>query len=82
MGLKKTAAANASEIRQILGSVDDDLIMQIIKSGASASDVMQAAHWLETGGHNLNGIRKFSNEVVCRVYDILMADRNRFLSDD
>ena len=82
MALKKSAVANASEIRKILGPVDDDLIMQIIKSGASGNDVMQAAHWLETGGHNLNGIRKFSNDIVCRVYDILMADRNRFLPDD
>ncbi len=82
MTLKKTDIANANEIRAILGPVNDDLVVEIVKTGASRNDVMQAAHWLDTGEHSLTGIRNFTNDAVARIHDIIMADRNRFLPDD
>ncbi len=82
MALKKTDIVNASEIRAILGPVNDDLVLKIMKTGASRNDVMQAAHWFDTGEHSLTGIRNFANDTVSCIHDILMTDRNRFLPDD
>jgi hypothetical protein len=81
MALRKPVVIKASEIRAILGPVDDKLVAAIIKTGASRNDVYQVSQWLETGEYKPR-MGKFANEAIALVHDILMADRNRFLPDD
>ena len=77
----KNSAATAGEIRAILGPVNDDLVIAILQTGAARNDVMQASTWLETGEYHLTGTRN-ARDVVMRVHEILMADRDKFLPDD
>ncbi len=47
--MEKTATvhpATGDEIRQILGSTDDEQVMDILATGATAAEVMEAFEWL------------------------------------
>jgi hypothetical protein len=67
-------AATAEEIRQIVGDVDDMVVSSIMRTEASAAEVLQAAQWVrggggleDEGGHEPHG-------AVRAVYEILQVE--------
>lgn len=64
-------AATAREIREIAGTLNDDIITAIQKTGATRSEVIEAFDWLEESHYTLSAFMKPMNERVRRVYEIL-----------
>ena len=42
--------ATAAEIRHMVGDVDDAVISSIMRTGASAAEMLQAVQWFRGGG--------------------------------
>ncbi|MDF3024155.1 MAG: hypothetical protein K0R10_1516 [Alphaproteobacteria bacterium] len=70
MQTKKPVCASVSEIRNILGPSDDDLIMAIQNTGATREEVLLAFQWLE-GEDPGNTARKSMTEKIRSVYDLI-----------
>ena len=69
--------ATGSAIRKILGPVDDSLISDILQTGASRDEIMQACEWLDDDDYMGAGLQRVMHTKVQSVYDILLADRER-----
>ena len=74
MQVKKTASATESEIRNILGPCDDDVIMAVCNTGATRDEVMQAFQWLE-GEDPGKTAGKTMTAAIRNIYDILLEDQ-------
>jgi hypothetical protein len=66
--------ASASEIRGMIGDIDDAVVTSILRTVATAAEVLQAAEWFrgdrgleDEGGHEPHG-------AVRAVYEILAAE--------
>jgi len=66
--------ANASEIRGMIGDIDDAVVTSILRTSATPAEVLQAAEWFrgdrgleDEGGHEPHG-------AVRAVYEILAAE--------
>ena len=66
--------ATAAEIRGIIGDVDDQVIASIVRTEASAANVMQAAHWFRGGGGLEDEAGHEPHGQVREVYQILLAN--------
>lgn len=73
MSVEQRRSATASEIREVVGDVDDSVVSRIIRTDATAAEVLLAVSWLrgagldEEGGHEPHGAAR-------TVYDILVAE--------
>lgn len=74
MQQKHTKAATAEEIQHIIGDVDDAVISSIMGTGASATEVLQAAQWFRGGGGLDDEPGHEPHDVVRAVYEILQAE--------
>lgn len=60
--------ASAAEIRRVIGDLDDAVVSTILRTNATAEQVLEAVRWLHGEGEEpLHG-------VVRAVYDILEAE--------
>ena len=66
-------AATASEIRAIVGDVDDVVVASIAGTGASAAEVLQAVQWFRGAGGLENEAGHEPHGAVREVYEILLA---------
>jgi hypothetical protein len=60
--------ATAAEIRRLAGDLDDTVIAAILRTKASANQVLEAVRWLQGEG------TQAPHGVVRAVYDILEAE--------
>jgi hypothetical protein len=65
--------ATGHEIRNILGPIDDQLMLAIQNTGATPNDVLQALEWLEDDNYMFQ-LRKKLNEKVLHVCEIILSD--------
>jgi hypothetical protein len=66
--------ATASEIRGMIGDVNDIVVSSIMQTAASAAEVLQAAQWLRGGGGLEDEAGHEPHGMVKAVYDILQAE--------
>ncbi len=62
------------EVIDIVGRISDPRIAEIIDTGASAAEVIEAFAWLSDDDHLGSDLEKSLSGVVERVYEILRAD--------
>jgi hypothetical protein len=65
--------ASAAEIRRMIGDVDDAVVNNIERSGASAAQVLEAVQWFRGGGGLEDEAGHEPHATVRAVYDILQA---------
>jgi hypothetical protein len=82
MPQEKARAGAASQIREILGPVDDEVVIDIVNAGATAAEVSEAFEWLNDDDYMGAELNRSMNKNVQRVYDILRNDRDRMGPDD
>ncbi len=66
--------ATAVEIRHMAGDVDDAIVSSIMRTGASAAEVLQAGQWLRGGGGLEDEAGHEPHGAVRAVYEILQAE--------
>jgi len=62
------------EIIDIVGRINDFRIAEIIATGATAAEVMEAFTWMTADEHLAGDLGKPLSGTVAQVYDILRAD--------
>ncbi|HXP76533.1 MAG TPA: hypothetical protein VN823_20510 [Stellaceae bacterium] len=67
-------SATTEEIRQILGSIDDEQLMSILATGATAAEVMEAFEWLSGDDRLGTDLEHTRRGRVGAVYEILARD--------
>jgi len=65
--------ASAAEIRRIIGDVEDAVVNSIERTGASASQVLEAVQWFRGAGGLEDEAGHEPHAIVRAVYDILQA---------
>ena len=63
--------ASASEVRAIVGPLDDAVIARIVATGASAAEVLEAYTWLTADDHLGTELEHTCRGRVAQVYEIL-----------
>jgi hypothetical protein len=71
---KPKIPANASEIRDMIGDVDDAVVSDIMDTGASAAEVLEAVQLLRGAGGLENEAGHEPHGAVKAVYEILQAE--------
>jgi len=66
--------ATTEEIRQILGSTDDEQLMSILATGATAAEVLEAFEWLSGDDRLGTDLEHTRRGRVGAVYEILARD--------
>jgi hypothetical protein len=66
--------ATVAEIRRMVGDVDDSVVSNIIRTGASAAEVLQAVQLIRGGGALEDEAGHEPHGVVKAVYEILEAE--------
>jgi hypothetical protein len=67
--------ATASDIVQIVGPIDDSVIVQIIAVKATAEEVKEAYAWLSTRDYFRRVAHDTAHGRIARVYHLLDAER-------
>lgn len=67
-------SATTEEIRQILGSIDDEQLISILATGATAAEVMEAFEWLSGDDRLGTDLEHTRRGRVGAVYEILARD--------
>lgn len=68
------SAATASEIRAIVGTVDDDVIAKIVGVGATGAEVLDAYTWFNNDQRLQRRIEHELHGRAARVFEILEED--------
>jgi len=63
-----------TEVRRILGPVEDELVMSIIATGATAAEVAEAFEWLGADDRMGTDLEHTRRGRVGAVYEILVRD--------
>lgn len=69
--------ATGGDIREILGQVDSDLVSDILRTGASRNEIMQACEWIDDDDYMGAELQRVMHSKIQSVYDILLANRGR-----
>jgi len=78
MGSDHEKTATGSDIRAIVGPLDDEIVTAIQHTDATRAEVVQALNWLEESHYTLSVYMRPMNERVRRVYEILDYASNDF----
>ena len=70
----KSHPATAAEIVGILGPVDDALVVDILNTGATAAEVLEAFTWANADDQIGTEIEHGPRGAVIRVYEILKRE--------
>jgi hypothetical protein len=63
-----------AEVIALLGRTDDEVLTDILKMGASRSELAEARAWIENDEAMLNAGRPIPSGRVARLVEILQAD--------
>jgi hypothetical protein len=74
MEKKPEKPATTEEIRQILGSIDDEQLMSILATSATAAEVMEAFEWFSGDDRLGTDLEHTRRGRVGAVYEILTRD--------
>lgn len=66
--------ATASEVVEILGRADDDLVMRILATGASAAEVLEAFTWASADDQIGTELERRPRGAAAQVYEILKSE--------
>jgi hypothetical protein len=66
--------ATASEVVEILGSADDDLVMRILATKATAAEVLEAFTWATADDQIGTELERRPRGAAAEVYDILKSE--------
>jgi len=66
--------ATAEEIRRMIGDVDDAVVTSIMRTEASAAEVLQAVQWFRGAGGLENEAGHEPHGAVRAIYEILQAE--------
>jgi hypothetical protein len=70
--MKATAQpATADEIGEIVGPLDDDVLLQILKVGPTAAEVLEAFTWANSDDEIRTELERGPRGAITRVYEIL-----------
>ncbi len=72
---KDHRAVTASEVVQIVGPIDDHIIADVIATGATAAEVVEAYSWLSSRDYFHRTVHELAHGRVAQVYRILDAER-------
>jgi hypothetical protein len=67
-------AATAGEIVEIVGPLDDSVVMRIIDTGATAAEVLETFTWLSADDQIGTDLEHGPRGTVMRVYEILQME--------
>lgn len=67
-------AATAAEVTAILGRLDDDVMMRILATGATAAEVLEAYTWLAADDQIGTETERGPRGVAAGVFDILRRE--------
>lgn len=65
---------NRDQVEAVLGRLDDLKVAEILETGASPSELLEAKQWLAGYLHTVPDDAPMRNAVVTRLCDILGAD--------
>ena len=71
---EKSRSATAAEIIEIVGPLDDDVVMQILETEATSADVLEAFTWATADDQIGTELEHGPRGVVGRVYEILKRE--------
>ena len=66
-------AANPDEIRKIVGDLDDAIVTNIMRTGATEGDVLEAFLWTTSDEELGNEVERLPHGTVGAVYEILKS---------
>ena len=66
--------ATSNEIINILGPVEDAVLLEIIKTGATAAEVLEAFTWANADDQIGTELERGPRAAVVRVYEILKRE--------
>lgn len=69
--------ASGSDIKEILGQADIDLVTSVLHTGASRGEILQACEWLDDDDYIGAELHKPMYNRIRRVYDILLRNQER-----
>ncbi|MBV8334740.1 MAG: hypothetical protein JO358_04680 [Alphaproteobacteria bacterium] len=73
--MKQSArAASAAEIIEIVGPLDDVVLMRIVETEATPAEVLEALTWATADDQIGTELERRPRGVVARVYDILKRE--------
>ncbi len=73
--MKETAQpATAREIIEIVGPLEDDVLLQILEAGPTAAEVLEAFTWADADDQIGTELERGPRGAVTRVYDILKME--------
>jgi hypothetical protein len=70
----KEKPAVASDVRRILGTVEDDLVTEVLATGATADEIFEAYEWVSSEDRLGTDLDHTKRGRVAAVYDILVRD--------
>jgi hypothetical protein len=68
-------AATSSEVRALVGEIDDAAIARIVALGATEKDILAARTWLESDDYLQRKLHHGLNGAAAAVFEILEAER-------
>jgi len=66
--------ANASEIREIVGPLDDTVISTILELGATRGEILEAQAWLTSDDYLHRELRHALQGRAAQVFEVLEAE--------
>ena len=66
--------ATPSEVVEILGALDDDLVTRILATGASAAEVLEAFTWANADDQIGTDLEHRPRGAAAQVYEILKSE--------
>jgi len=67
-------AATAAEVLQLVGDVNDTVVSSIMRTGATAAEILQAVQWFQGGGGLEDEPGHEPHGAIKAVYEILQAE--------
>lgn len=71
---QSSRSATASEVRDIVGQVDDAVVMSILQLGATPGEVAEAQAWLTSDDYLHRALRHALQGRAAQVFEILEAE--------
>ena len=71
---QKSHPASAAEIVAIIGLIDDDVLMRIIETEATAAEVLEAYTWATADDQIGTELERGPRGTIARVYEILKEE--------
>ncbi len=74
--MQQQRAATSAEIVDILGPVEDALLLEILETGATAGEVLEAFTWANADDEIGTELERGPRAAITRVYEILKREES------